>query len=391
MVYSFIMGTALLGVWKFNLDHSYADMYFRLAQHYVDAPGDKLENQIIGSSSYITAIRHEPRQDLYYLNLGRSLMAIAVMQYQKKNRRIGEPKPEIEVENLLQLTDKREAKEFLLYQSPASLMKYAEAVLLRAHELNPLNKEYLVNLGRMYNLWYNHLTKELRYLALSEDWFRRAHTVAPQDVIILSEYVSTILQRLTVAQSQNDTEKAAAAIQEATVLLAKAQQLDPDYLETQIRLADLYRLQGDISRALDLYMDILEKNPHALDGRIVVIIEALHDKPEAMARLRSAYETVLARKIDDPMLHSIVGLIATRTGDLQRAAEAFGKQTELEPTDIKARQAYTLILLNLKRYDEAVISAQKLVEITQQYGATDQQKNNAHQLLQLAKMRSGRN
>ena len=77
-------------------------------------------------------------------------MSIVDIQRQTNPANLGQTKPDAKLEDLLRLQDASDVQSFVTQQSQLALMSYAEAVLLRAQTLNPLNKDHYANLARMY-------------------------------------------------------------------------------------------------------------------------------------------------------------------------------------------------------------------------------------------------
>lgn len=385
---SLVMLIALLGAWFVNADNVYADMRFQQGQLYTDTPRAALSEQLIGASYYIDSIRLEPGQDFYYLSLGRALMSIVDIRRQDPQMPLGSPKPDADLDDL-RGSNLREAEEFvartavdqvrpgslpgggsapevILNQTLLETMSYAEAVLERARELNPLNKDHYANLGRLHSFWYSRLTGDPEQLRQAIGWYEQATEIAPQDVTILNEHASTVALIGNYLQTQGDQAAANAAYEEAGALLEKSAELDPQYLDTTLRTADLLRLRGSYAEAADRYIELVEENPHALDGQVGNVIEGLRPAPDQLLRLRDAYAEALEQRPDDAALHSFVGLMSIRAGDGERAVEAFGRQVELEPTNLEARRNYTLVLSDTGRYEQAAAQMADLLALLRQ-------------------------
>jgi tetratricopeptide (TPR) repeat protein len=371
-IYAVVMALAIGGAWAFNVDNVYADMRFQQGMGYTESRSAGIEAQLVGASYYLDAIGQEPRQDFYYLSLGRSLMTIVALraeELQAQGQPLGQPDSGARVETLTRLPDALALQDFVLQRSPAELMSYAEAVLKRARELNPLNKDHYANLGRMYNFWYQTLGggQDPELLRTAVGWYRQGHEIAPQDVTILNEYASAVARLGDYPEAER--------------LLEKSRELDPRYPDTALRLGELLRLQGRPAEATDQYLAALERNPRALDGQIAGISAALRGHPEQILRLRAQYEKALAARPDDPALLSIVGLLSDRAGDLAGAADAFGRVVQVQPENLEARQNYTLVLSDMMQYERAAGEAQALLERAEQGGQVTEQDRAALQAL----------
>lgn len=379
-VYAVILILAFLGVWTFNVDSVLADMRLQQAQGYIDDPRARLDQQIVGAGYLLDAIRMEPGQDFYYLTLGRSLMTMVSIRADEARRSgapLGQIDPNASVATLLQLEDAAALQAFVVQRTPMELMSYARAVLLRAQQLAPLNKDHAANLARMYNFWYQNLSggQDRDALMQSIEWYRQAHAIAPQDVAILNEYASAVAR-------SGDYERALA-------LLETSRNLDPLYNDTLLRKGEILRAQGRFAEAVDQYLELLDRDPYALDGQISSIVTALSSDPAQLARLRDKYSAVQASRPNDPQLSLIIGLLSVRAGDLETAASAFAETVRLQPDNLEARQNYTIVLSDLLRYDQAAQQAQELLALaSQRQETTDQQRAAIEALLGYLRQRA---
>ncbi|MEO7913458.1 MAG: hypothetical protein ABIV47_27725 [Roseiflexaceae bacterium] len=365
MIYGVVGVLALAGVWFFNIDNVYADMRFNQGQGLSDSPNSGLEQQLVGMTYYLDAIRMEPGQDFYYLNLGRTLMNLTDIKRQTNNTPLGQPKPTAQLNDLLRMSDGQQVQEFVFKQPPLETMSYAQSVLEQARSLNTLNKDHYANLARMHSFWYSRLTQDPDQLRQAIDWYKQGHAIAPQDVTILNEYASTVALMGNYTRSQNDEPAAQQFYNQAADLLAQSKALDARYSDTDLRLADVLRLQGNASQAIDMYMKLLETNPHALDSQLTQIADSLRGQPDLLRRLRDTYTAAMAKKPDDAALHSFIGLLSVRMNELPQAAAAFAQWTQLQPQSLEAHRNYTLVLSDTRQYPQALAEAQTLLTLAQ--------------------------
>ncbi len=356
-VYAMILVIALLGAWAFNVDSVLADMRLQQAQGYIDNSSGKIEQQIIAANYLLDAIRMEPNQDFYYLMLGRSLMTIVTLRVDEAlwtGAPLGQIDSDASVATLLKLDNTAALQSFVLQRTPMELLSYARAVLLRAYELAPLNKDHAANLARMYNFWHQNLSGGQNSEALMQaiEWYQRAHTIAPHDVAILNEYAAT------VARSGD--------YDQALALLEKSRWLDPLYSDTPLQVGEILRTQGKFAEAVDSYLIALARDPRALDGKINALAAALSSDPDQTRRLRDGYLAARSSRADDMRLLSIIGLMSVRVGDLEAAASVFAEAVRLQPDNLEARQNYTVVLSDLLRYDQAAQQAQELLTLASQ-------------------------
>ncbi len=386
MIYGVVGVLALAGVWFFNIDNVYADMRFNQGQGLSDSPNAGLEQQIVGMTYYLDAIRMEPGQDFYYLNLGRTLMNITDIKRQTNNTPLGQTKPTAQLNDLLRMTDDQQVQEYVVKQTPLETMSYAQTVLEQARSLNTLNKDHYANLARMHSFWYSRLTQDPDQLRQSIDWYKQGHAVAPQDVTILNEYASAVALMGNYTRSKNDETTAQQYYDQAAQLLAQSKALDPRYSDTDLRLADVLRLQGNASQAIDMYLKLLEANPHALDSQVSQIADSMRTQPDQLRRLRDAYTAAVAKKPDDAALNSFIGLISIRMNDLPQAAAAFGRWTQLQPQSLEAHRNYTLVLSDTRQYPQALAEAQTLLSLAQQQQLPQDQQGAIQGLVEFLKV-----
>lgn len=364
--YAVLLVLTLGAIWWFNVNPIYADMRFQQGQAYSEQPNANLDDYVRGMTNYVETIRSNPREDFYYLNLGRTLMNIANQMF-LQGVPLGEPRPDAQVADLLRLQSQEQVISFVQSQTPLSMMSYAEAVLEAARELNELNKDHYANLGRLNNFWYS-WTQDPARLQESAEWYRRATELAPQDVTLLNERASVTALLGSYAESQGDAAAAQAYFNEAEQLLQHSRELDDRYQDTNVRLADLYRLRGQLAEATDLYVGVIQRNPHQLDQSVERIAASLSGSPELLRTLRDAYAEQAG---DDALLHAIVGLLSVRAGDMEQAVEAYEQATALQPQSLEYRRNYTLVLSDTRRYDAALSEAQNALSLAQSQNVPD--------------------
>jgi tetratricopeptide (TPR) repeat protein len=313
-------------------------------------------------------------------------MNLTDIKRQTNNTPLGQPKPTAQLNDLLRMTDDQQVQEYVFKQAPLETMSYAQAVLEQARGLNTLNKDHYANLARMHSFWYSRLTQDPDQLRQSIDWYKQGHAVAPQDVTILNEYASAVALMGNYTRSHNDETAAQQFYDQAAQLLAQSKALDPRYSDTDLRLADVLRLQGNASQAIDMYLKLLEANPHALDSQVSQIADSLRTQPDQLRRLRDAYTAAMTKKPDDAALHSFIGLISVRMNELPQAAAAFGRWTQLQPQSLEAHRNYTLVLSDTRQYPQALAEAQTLLSLAQQQQLPQDQQSAIQGLVEFLKV-----
>lgn len=364
--YGLLLVMTLGAVWWFNINPIYADMRFQQGQSYTEQRGAGLRDQIIGMQDYLETIRSNPREDFYYLNLGRTLMNVANELY-SQGVPLGQPDEDAQVSDLLRLQTIDQLSTFVQTKSPLEMMSYAQAVLERARELNKLNKDHYANLGRLNNFWYN-WTQDPARLQEAADWYRQATEIAPQDVVLLNERAGVTALLGSYTASQGDEQAAQEYYDQAEQMLQRSSQFDDRYADTDVRLADLARLRGQLAEATDRYVAVIQRDPHQLDSSIERIAAALNAHPELLSKLRAAYAEQAG---DDALLHAIAGLLAVRAGDMEYAVTAYEQAAALQPQSLEYRRNYTIVLSDTRRYAQALNEAQATLALAQGQNAPE--------------------
>ena len=366
LVYTVIAIVAFAFVWSINVSNVFADMRFQQGKIYTESAQANLQRHLEGLTFFVDAINLEPEQDFYYLSLGRNLMSLVDIRRQLDGTEFGEPTDNARVETLLRQPNDQSIQQFVLEMPLQELMSYAEAVLLRAYEINPRNKDHSANLGRLYSFWYSRLTQDPAQLQQALEWYQRANEAAPNDVVIMNEYARTYVLLADANRDQPDQTIVQGHYDQANALLAEAKRLDPLYSETDLLLADVYRLQGNYTEATDRYLALLEEDPRVLNNQIELIATSMQTQPEQLQRLLEGYETAVTNETENAApLYAIIGRLAFLVGDLPRAEAAYASQVELEPSNAQARQNYTLVLSDTQQYQKAVSEAEVLLTLVQ--------------------------
>ncbi len=189
---------------------------------------------------YERAIEMTPREDFYYLWLGRAFL-----------------------EKTTAAPDDIEA-----------LLQTAEERLQEAQTINPLNTDHTANLARLNVRWAGLSTDDPNALQerieIAEAYYQSALTLSPHNAVIRNEYGGLLL---TLAQ---DCERALAIFEESNAI-------DPFYTGTYYSLADAYvncAPEDDLEQALRY----LERATEALEAGLV----APTDKGQTRAEVRNS-------------------------------------------------------------------------------------------------------
>jgi tetratricopeptide (TPR) repeat protein len=357
-IYAIIFVVTLAAVWWFNLSTIYADMRFNEGQA-ISQQNNELSVQVVALEKFVETINSNPREDFYYLNLGRTLMTIADQKRAQVDD-LGTEVPNPELSTLLELEDRRAAMVFVQNNSPLELMSYARVVLREARALNPMNKDHYANLARLNNFWFN-WTRDVSKLHASAEWYQQANEIAPQDVTLLNEHAGVQMLLATYASEQaDDTDYHARTEQH----LERSHELDPSFFDTTVRLAEFYRLQGQLEEAAEFYAQVIAEEPQRADPVIDPLISAFRGQPDLLRQLRDAYQQA-ARRDSNARYYAIAGLLAVRGDDLEAAVDLYEQATEHEPNNLEHRRNYTLVLSDTQSYDQALAQAQTGLEMAQ--------------------------
>ena len=199
---------ALIFISQSNVRQVQADMIYKRARPYDDQA--TRSNQATAAARrelwdtaiaiYNAAIDRMPAEDFYYLFLGRGYLERAAIT-------------EDPVEQ-------------------AELLSAAEALLLQAQGLNPLNTDHTANLARLNTRWYAAVDDEAEKaerLNLAEGYYEDALRLSPQNSVIRNELARLILEL------RGDCDRALALYDESAII-------DPFYSQTHLARADAYIL-----------------------------------------------------------------------------------------------------------------------------------------------------
>jgi len=368
-------------VWRFSAAPIIADMHFQQGQGLSEGNLD-LDRVVQALDEYLQTVRRNPGEDFYYLHLGRTLMG-AADALRVAGVPPGEAPARVDLNDLLGLEGQAAIVEFVQRTSPAAMMGYAEATLLRAHDLNPLNKDHFANLGRLNSYWYS-WSYDPRRLSAALEWYERVTPIAPRDVTLLNERAGVTISVGDYYAANGNREQARQFYEQATELLRYSEQLDPRYADTYLRQGDLARLQyNDPEAAAAAYVKAIELSGILVASSIERIADGLADRPDLLIQLRDAYARQAAQQEERlsaaeagrspgadveelrrrvALLHSATGLLAVRAGDMRGSVEPYRRAAELQPGQTNYRRNYAIVLSDTLRYDEALAEAQRALE-----------------------------
>lgn len=172
----------------------------------------------------------------------------------------------------------------------------------------------------------------------------------PLDVASLKQTVFHLIQAERLEREQDH----ARALEQ----YEKALTYYPDIKGLHRRMGMLYLRQNEHSRALNhLEKSLLEEELTAgVANNLGICHMGLQQYPKAIERFQAA----IRLSPDYPLPHFNLAMLYVRTGDLEKALKAFEQYLELKPSDLSAAQTYALVLLQLKRWNEAARVLERL-------------------------------
>jgi tetratricopeptide (TPR) repeat protein/O-antigen ligase len=290
-----------------NLRVIQADVAFKMAE-----PFAKPEQWPVAIQIYRRAIALAPQEDFYYLFLGRGY-----------------------IEHAKSLTDPAERDR---------LIAQAEADLLKAQRINPLNPDHTANLARLNSQWASYQTDPARRAELgatSDAYFAAATRLSPRNTRLWDEWAILQLEVL-------DDPAAAQS------LLATSAALDPTYDWTHFVAAQGYIRQVGATDDPAQKADLLRQAAAAYETGLTLpdtvgaaarqsyylalgSIYVQTGQPEAAIR---AYEAGLALGSSDSNVWRVEETLAQlyqQLGDLAAAAQHAQAALRAAPTDQQAR------------------------------------------------------
>ncbi len=400
LLYGLVALITLTAIWVTNANPIFADMRFQQGQTYSESTANSSEGTLRSLEVYLDTVRLNPREDFYYLNLGRVLMSLAEsLRAQGIDPGVALPDPQLG--DLLRIDKPGEITGFVQRTPPNALMSYAEAVLFQAYELNPRNKDHYANLGRINTFWYQ-WDRNPERLREASSWYEQVTPIAPQDVTLLNERAAVLIQLGEEARAANDSAQASVYFDQARSLLTRSAELDSNYSDTFVRLGDLARsYDGDLDAAVTAYEQAIALAGPTVANSIENIAGALAGRPELILRLRDAYarlatdqEQRLADRLaanpgydasaeqnELALLHTVAGLLTVRSGVISDSVEDYRRALELQPTNPVYSRNYAIVLSETLRHAEAISETQRMLALLQAQPEAAQAISDAEQLI----------
>lgn len=270
---------ALYVIIAVNLNLVRADVFFKLGQS-TDARKEWRSSLIF----YDLATAMMPREDYYQLFQGRALLESA-----------------------------RAASTAAEQQA---LLDRAEAVLLRARDLSPLNTDHTANLARYYGtraLTTSDPVQRAQNLQQAADFYRQATTLSPNTAHLQNEWAAIYAQL-------GDYDKASERFR-------RSLELDSGFVDTYLRMAQMESQRQNWAAALAAYEQGVKLNPRDL--------RALSGRAYALAKLDRLDEAIAANL-------DVLALAPTDIATLQNVALIYQQLGQYQQALAYARQARSL-------------------------------------------------
>lgn len=272
-----------------NLSLVHADIIYKVGQAY-----DSARQYDSAIYLYEKAVQQQPDEDYYYLFLGRAQLEQARQSSGAERERY---------------------------------LRDAEASLLEAQRLNPLNTDHTANLGRLYLTWAQMVPADRRQELVQRtlDYYQVATSLSPNAAHLHNEYG-------TAYQVAGDRER---ALEQFRISL----DLDQQYLDTYRRLADLYEEMGQVDQAIQALEQAVEIGPR--DFRSHSQLGYLYAQRGELEKAIDQNLTVVELRPRDLASLRNLAILHQETGDLQAALryaeEALGvAQDETDRADLEA-------------------------------------------------------
>jgi len=271
----------------FNLRPIRADIIYKQAD-----PWDRQRQYAVAIPHYQRAIDLAPREDFYYLYLGRALLEYASS-----------------------LQD---------VQQQTAAMQETERVLLQAQALAPLNTDHSANLARMYRRWADlpaGQDQRETLLNLSSRYYETATTLSPNNPILWNEWATLYYYGLGDKAGYERC-------------ISRSLELDPEFEDTWLVVGDVRAAEGDMEGAVEAYRTALEIEPRrprvwsALGrlylqlGRSEEAVEAFSTALEQAPNARDAWDN-----------HRLLAVAHYQLGQLGQALLEAQMALEMAPED----------------------------------------------------------
>ncbi len=273
-----------------NLTPIQADMIYKQADPY-----DRGKQWLVAIEHYKHAIELVPKEDFYYLYLGRAYLEYATT-----------------------------------IEDPAvrdAVMRETEQTLVQAREVNPLNTDHSANLARMYRRWTDFVSEdEMRQSLLqqSSENYAIATSLSPQNAILWNEWAMLYYYGLGDVAGFERT-------------LQRSLEIDSGFGQTWLVCGDANRQQGKLEEAAHCYEEALKLSHNAPQ-----VWRALGDTYIAMQRWEDAISALTQTVELQPNasdiwnIHQVLARLYSQIGQQDQALIHASTALQLAPEDQQA-------------------------------------------------------
>ncbi len=273
-----------------NLTPIQADIVYKQADPY-----DRSKQWLVAIEHYKHAIELAPKEDFYYLYLGRAYLEYA------------------------STLDDPAVQE--------AVMRETEQVLTRAREINPLNTDHSANLARMYRRWADFASEAEERRSLlqkSSQNYAIATMLSPQNAILWNEWAMLYYYSLGDEASYERT-------------LQHSLEIDPEFHQTWLICGDVNRSSGQLEEAAHCYEKALQLNPRApqvwrMLGDTYIALEQWEDAINALTQTVELQPN--AKDIWN--IHQVLARLYSQTGQHEQALVHAEAALQSAPEDQQA-------------------------------------------------------
>ncbi|WP_376788525.1 O-antigen ligase family protein [Thermoflexus sp.] len=365
---------AALLIWNVHLDPIRADAVYKQGD-----PWDRQGQWEVAILLYRRAIEYAPREDFYYLWLGRALLEKAAQASDSSPRQLLDGVSfEVAFRNLI--------LERLVVLPRGDLLEITRAVLEQARWLNPLNTDHTANLARMHRRWADllldprycrtriDLTKMspefVRHVDLAGRYYEEAVRLSPNNAGLWNEWASVDLYQ------RNDLESAERKLQRSLELddqFDQTYQLYGDLLMVRSEeVADSVAKRRALEQAEVFYRRLVELQPaHAVGWAALAYLQDQLGRSEearvSWARLQALIgsRSEIWQSVGDFFLsHADCALDRTQALALYReAAEAYGQALVANPGALTAALRRGYALRGMGDFEGAVATFRQAIQM----------------------------
>ena len=273
-----------------NLTPIQADIVYKQADPY-----DRGRQWLLAIEHYKHAITMAPREDFYYLYLGRAYLEYATS-----------------------------------LEDPAvrdAVMRETEQVLTQAREISPLNTDHSANLARMFRRWADFASDEevrASLLQRSAENYAIATSLSPQNALLWNEWSMLNYYGLGDVPLYERT-------------MQRSLEIDPEFEQTWLVCGDVNRQENKLEEAARCYENALELEPRAPQ-----VWRMLGDTYIAMERWEDAIGA-LAQTVElEPgasdlwNIHQVLARLYSQIGQQEQALWHAQEAVRLAPDDQQA-------------------------------------------------------